>query len=223
MGRLNAAGAWTQAVRAGGPGDDVALALAVDGAGNAVAAGSFKGATAAFGGTTLTNADNTGNTTDGFVARLSSAGTWSQAVRMGGTDNDGATGLALEAGGAAVVAGNFSSNTASFGSTTLTNGNTDRSNDVFVARLSGAGDWSQAVRGGGAGDDFVQALALDAGGNAVVAGHFARATVTFGSTVLNNANPGQYSSDMYVARLSSAGTWTQALQAGGPGNDYARG
>ncbi|GGG39773.1 SBBP repeat-containing protein [Hymenobacter glacieicola] len=223
VGRLNAAGAWTQAVRAGGPGDDVALALAVDGAGAAVVAGSFKGATAAFGATTLTNADNTGNTTDGFVARLSSAGTWSQAARMGGPDNDGATGLALDASAAAVVAGNFSSNTAAFGGTTLTNGNTDRSNDVFVARLSSAGDWSQAVRGGGSGDDFVQAVALDASGNAVIAGHFARATVTFGTIVLTNANPGQYSSDLYVARLSSAGTWTQALQAGGPGNDYARG
>ncbi|MBX0291834.1 SBBP repeat-containing protein [Hymenobacter sp. HSC-4F20] len=223
VGRLSPTGTWIQAVRAGGTGDDVALAVGVDAAGNAVAAGSFKGASAAFGSTTLPNADNSGGTSDGFVARLSSAGTWTQALRMGGSDNDGVMALALDGTGTAVVAGNFSSNTATFGGTTLTNGNTDRSNDVFVARLAADGTWGQTVRGGGAGDDFVQALALDASGSAVIAGHFARSTVTFGTITLNNANPGQYSSDVYVARLSSAGTWTQALQAGGPGNDYGRG
>ncbi|GAB2796836.1 hypothetical protein HNQ93_004025 [Hymenobacter luteus] len=223
VGRLSPAGAWLQVARAGGSADDVALGVGVDATGNVVAAGSFGGATAAFGSTTLTNADNTGNTTDAFVARLGSAGTWSQAVRMGGSDNDAVMALALGSDGTAVVAGNFSSNTAAFGGTTLTNGNTDRSNDVFVARLAADGTWSQVVRGGGSGDDFVQAVAVDGSGNATIAGHFARATVTFGTIVLNNANPGQYSSDVYVARLSSAGTWTQALQAGGPGNDYAKG
>lgn len=223
VGRLSPTGAWLQAARAGGPADDVAQAVAVDAAGNIVAAGLFRGGTAAFGTITLTNADNTGTTSDGFVARLSSAGAWTQAVRMGGPDNDGVMSLALEGSGTAVVAGNFSSNTAAFGATPLTNANTDRSNDVFVARLGADGTWGQAIRGGGSGDDFMQAMVLDASGNAMIAGHFARATVTFGTIVLNNANPGQYSSDMYVARLSSAGTWTQALQAGGPGNDYAKG
>lgn len=220
--RLNNAGAWTQAVRAGGPGDDVGVTVAVDGSGNAAVGGFYFGPTAGFGATTLTNANGNGDRSDAFVARLSSAGDWTQAVSIGGQNNDAATALALDGSGNIVVAGNFASTSVSFGPTTLTNANNNSSNDGFVARLNTAGVWSQAVRSGSPGDDFIRALVLNTNGNVIVAGDFAGATTTFGTINLTNTNTTQYSSDVYVARLGSDGVWTQAASGGGTGNDYGR-
>ena len=63
--QLSPAGRWAQATRAGGPANDNAYALALDGTGNAIVAGTFIG-TAAFGSTTLT----TNAPLAAFVARL---------------------------------------------------------------------------------------------------------------------------------------------------------
>ncbi len=220
--RLNSVGAWTQAVRAGSAGDDIGVAVAVDASGNVAVGGFFFGPTSSFGATTLTNANSAGDRSDAFVARLNSTGTWTQAVSSGGQNNDAITALVLDDSGTIIVGGNFSSSSVSFGPTTLTNANTNSSNDGFVARLNSAGTWTQAVRSGSPGDDFIRALALNPNGNVTVAGDFAGATTTFGTINLDNKNPAQYSSDVYVARLSSAGVWTQAASAGGTGNDYGR-
>ncbi|PJJ61292.1 T9SS type A sorting domain-containing protein [Hymenobacter chitinivorans] len=193
-------------------------ATALDGAGNTVVAGSFYG-TITLGAFTLTS---TGGA-DGFVARLNSAGTWTQAVRAGGS---GATiyldALTLDNAGNAVVAGSFRGPSISFGSTTLTNAGASTSSDIFVARLSSAGTWTQAVRAGGIRDEAATTLALDATGTAVVGGNFFGSTTTIGTTVLSNASPAsQYvsSADFFIARLNSAGTWTQVVGVGGTDDD----
>ncbi|WBA43977.1 hypothetical protein [Hymenobacter canadensis] len=212
--------AWAQ--RAGGPGYDIATALAVNGPAVYVA-GHFGSPTVGFGSTTLTNADATTGTYDAFVAKLADAGSsggfaWAQ--RAGGTDTDFATALAVN-GPAVYVAGAFGSPTAGFGSALLSNASI--SYDAFVAKLTDAGptgDFAWAQRAGGPGYDFASALAVN-GSGVYVAGAFAGPTASFGSTTL--ANAGGY--DAFVAKLADAGSsggfaWAQG--AGGSGNDIAR-
>ncbi|UOQ98441.1 T9SS type A sorting domain-containing protein [Hymenobacter sp. 5317J-9] len=214
--RLSPLGVWTQAVQAGGPGDDVAYTLALDANGNALVAGYFGtttgvvgGNVANFGTTALTSAGRY----DAFVAQLSPTGTWTRAVRAGGIGNDVIFSLAADGLGNATVAGSFT-DALTFGSTTLA---TNFGPDVFVARLSANGTWTQAAQAGGSGSDLPSGLVVDANGTATVVGYFQN-DATFGTIALTGAGGAR---DVFVARLSAAGTWVQAIPAGGANDDYA--
>ena len=222
--RLSPAGTWTQAVRAGGLGVHVATAVAVDARGAVTVGGLFAGPTSTFGSTTLTNAAPAGRIPDGFVARLSRAGAWQWAVRMGSPRDDQVTALALDGRGVALVGGYFSGPTASFGSRTLTNtapGATPPE-DLFVARFDTSGTCVQAVRAGGRGGEVISALAADPAGEVLVAGTAASDTLRFGALTVARVAPAPGNLDVFVARLSAADVWTQAAVADGDGYDQAQ-
>ncbi|TVT43320.1 T9SS type A sorting domain-containing protein [Hymenobacter setariae] len=77
-----------------------------------------------------------------------------------------------------------------------------------------AWQWAAAQSSGTAGLVEFTAVALDEGGNTVVAGSF-RGTVTLGTFTLTSAG----GTDGIVARLSPAGVWLQATSLGGPNNE----
>ena len=175
---------WAQ--RAGGTGYDAAFVLAVSGA-SVYVAGFFNSSTAGFGPATLTNAGNAGSA-DVFVAKLTDAGStgsfaWAQ--QAGGTGYDAPYALAVS-GNNVYVAGTFASSTVGFGSATLTNAG---SYDVFVAKLTDAGNFGWAQRAGGTGREEAYALAVS-GTSVYVAGTFDSPTANFGTTTLTNPNPG---------------------------------
>lgn len=220
--RLDGAGNWLQAVRAGSGNVCRASAVVVEADGTVVVGGTFSGLTIGFGPFTLANADNVGlgSSGDAFVARLSRAGAWVQAVRAGGNSLEGVTTLTLDGQGNVVVGGYFVSAIAAFGSIQLTNANNGisgfGSDDIFVARLNRSGSWVQAVRAGGPGHDYPTDLVLETDGTLVVAGNFFSSVAAFGAILLPNT--GQ-EADVFVARLSPAGVWTAALRTGGPHYD----
>ena len=215
--------AWAQ--RAGGTSDEVSSALAVSGT-SVYMTGRFGSPTADFGPATLalTNS-STAYSTDVFVAKLNDAGNtgsfiWAQ--RAGGTGCDEASALAVS-GTSVYVAGGFMSPTAAFGSINLTNSGSD---DVFVAKLTDAGNtgsfvWAQQA--GGMGNDIAYALAASRS-SVYVAGCFGIPTGGFGSTTLTNAGSGRYTGDVFVAKLTDAGSsggFAWAQRAGGTGDDIA--
>ena len=180
------AGTFVWAQRAGGTGYDYAQALAVSSTGVYVA-GSFESPTAVFGPITLTNT----GISNVFVAKLTDAGNtgsfvWAQ--RAGGTNEDYAYALAVK-GTSVYVAGIFTSATVSFGTTTLTNASVNIA-DVFVAKLTDAGNTSSfawAQQAGGTDDDYTTALALS-GTSMYVVGYFVSPSAGFGVTTLPNTN-----------------------------------
>jgi hypothetical protein len=206
--------AWTQ--RAGGTNDDQATGLARTGT-NLYVAGSFGSATASFGTSSLSNS----GAADAFVAKLTDAGAsssfvWAQPA--GGTGVDGIWAIAAN-GADLYVAGYFNSAPASFGSTLLSS--TGLGNyDGFVAKLTDqgtTGGFAWAQQGGGSGRDEARAIGVN-GANVYVAGYFS-GTATFGSSSLTSA--GGY--DVFVAKLTSTGSYTWAQQAGGTNDDQAQG
>ncbi|WP_165822082.1 beta strand repeat-containing protein [Hymenobacter edaphi] len=218
--KLTAAGAWSWAVRGGSSQDDFAAALAVDGSGNVYITGSFQGPSAGFGSSTLANPSTSGYAAEAYVAKLSTAGAWTWAVRAGGTATETPIALVLDGSANVYVTGKFQSATATFGSTTLANAYTETAysgsyGDVYIAKLSTAGAWSWAVRGGSKYDDYATALSLTSSGNVIALGQIS-AGGSFGSTTLTNGS-------IYVTALSSTGAWQWAKsEQRGTGNKVVR-
>ena len=228
--KLDPAGNWLWAVSGGGNNVTSVNGLAVQPNGSAVAVtGSFYGSTT-FGTTpALTSAGND----DAFVARLDGAGTWQWARSGGGSLTDKGLAVALDATGNTCLTGSFASSTATFGPTSLAQtpspslviiGIPVIPTDVFVARLDAAGNWLWALGVGSNATDYSTGLALDSGGDAYVVGNYSGASITLGSTTLTSAsnysyNGGGYGStapgyELFVAKLSPAGTWFWATRAG---------
>ena len=202
----------------GGNGYGQAYALRLDAGGNVLVAGytsspnfpnTVGGAQPVFGG------DN-----DAFVARLSSnLATLQQATYLGGSGNDNATAIVLDASGNVLIAGYTSTNFP--GTSDGAQPTSPGGGDGFVARLSGNLATSmQATYLGGAGIDGVSALAIDGGGNVLVAGG-TTSTAFPGTTGGAQAAIGG-GTDAYVARLSSnLGMLVKATYLGGNFSDHA--
>lgn len=91
---------------------------------------------------------------------------------------------------------------------------------LLLARPSHAQspNWQWAVQSTGTGLSQVKNIAIDADGNSYVVGFFAD-NARFGSSVLIS----QGRSDLFAAKLSSAGIWEWAVAVGGSGSDNAAG
>jgi hypothetical protein len=209
-------GSW--AVSAGGPGPDGAR-LAVDGDGNNIIAGEFRGTTH-FGPTTLTAAAPNGTST--FVAKLDPTGQFVWAIAADATchypdEPDvlilrsigilfAPVGLGVDGVGNIYVAAPFTG-AGSFQDRTFTS---KGATDLVVAKLGPSGDVQWTVSAGGAGDDVPLALAADKAGNVTVTGFFT-GEAAFGGVRLTAKG----TSDIFVARLDTAGNFVWAVQAGG--------
>jgi len=214
--RVDDAGNWTQAVRAGGTGGARPRTMAVSTAGTVVLAGDFSGSTATFGSFSLAKAGTVATTTDVFVAWLSPAGIWTQAVRGGGVGSEIIRSVATDVSGNVVIGGTIHDSPSRFGAFTLT---PVLGPDIFVARVSAAGIWTQAVSVGNSGGDLLHALVLEPNGTVHITGFFTSYSLDFGAFTLNNSSigAGTYYT-LYVATLNSAGTWTRAIRVLVTGN-----
>ncbi|MDO7847935.1 T9SS type A sorting domain-containing protein [Hymenobacter sp. M29] len=220
-------GAWLWVQQAGfgnaNTGRDSGRAVAPDGAGGVLVAGTFDGPSLPVGATVL---QNVGRGTDLFVARLDAAtGAWGWAVSTGhGTVAD----LAADAQGNAYLTGDFGSGIAFSSLFPLT-----QQRGSYIAKINrlGVWQWAQALPGtsgtgtfpGGFGGTVCRGLATDDRGHLYACGNFSGATARFGATTLTNTS-GTYqgpalgsiqNDDAFVARLNAAtGAWQWAVRGG---------
>jgi len=200
--KLNSAGAWQWAVKAGSAnGSDRGNAITVDSSGNSYITGYFSGS-ATFGTINLASAGYSM-----FVAKLNTLGTWQWAIKADGTAFIPSNAIGMDSSGNCYVAGYFS-NTATFGTTNLTS--TDFFYDVFVAKVNNTGAWEWAIRAGNTSYDQGYGIAVDSSGNSYITGSF-RETATFGTVTLTSAGD----NDIFVAKLNNTGAWQWAVRAGG--------
>lgn len=189
-------------------------------------AGHFSGATTSL-GSILTNANPNGTSQDLFVCKFNDSGPASRLVwaqRAGSTGNETMTAMAVN-GNNIYLTGSFQGAVTQLGGTTLTNANTDNSTDVFVTKMTDAGEMSSftwAQQAGGLGADVASGLGVS-GGNVYVAGRFTSATATFGNTLLTNAGSGiSPGTDVFVTKLLDGGSTSSfvwAQRAGNEGSD----
>jgi len=219
--RLDASGGFVWARNMGGAGPDAARALVVFADGSVVVTGDFEGPADFDPGDGTHNLIGAGDS-DGFVAKLDSAGSLLWAAAIGGPGDDVGTGVAATGDGWIYVAGKFQ-DTADFdpgaAPAPLTSAGGD---DIFVARLDATGNFVWAVRQGGPGDDAAAGVALGTGGDVYAAGSFTGAAdFDPGPEVLNVTGAG--AQDAFVTRLDPTGQLVWARAFGGTGGDFVRG
>ena len=207
--------------------------IATDSSGNVLVAGYYLNTLTIYNqnglGTVGATLGNSGSA-DVFVANYSSAGTVLWAARIAGTGFDNVLGIATDTSGSVFVTGYYSSALTIWGtgqatSTTLpfTGGN-----DCFVAKYSSAGAvlWAARIAGTTTSSDIGGGIATDSSGNVFVVGSYSAALTVFNQgpsgtagTTLSNAG----SSDVFVAKYSSAGTVLWAARIVSTGGENGNG
>jgi uncharacterized protein YfaP (DUF2135 family) len=222
--RLDASGSfvWARGFGAGAVSDS-GNAIAVDSAGNVLVAGSS--ALATFGASPVLGAGRI------LLAKLDASGNplWARLAGVAGFNGvlDAGTGVGTDAAGNVYLAGNFEGPTATFGGgATVTLANRGVS-DGFLAIHNSAGALQRVAQIGGSGSDRVNALVVDAAGNAHVGGQFS-GTLALGATgalvpaaVANLTSSGQ--TDGFVAKFDATGGLLWGQSGGGASADAVRG
>jgi Beta-propeller repeat len=183
---------WNTSALVNGGNDDVA----VDAAGNFYLGGHFKN-TVTIGTTSLPSLGRT----DGFIAKLSAAGQWQWAQRIGSIGEDALTDVAVDATGnvyaTASLNGRATIGTTVFEATTNAYG--------IVAKYTPAGQSLWAVRPApttATDSQWPTAVTIDAGGSLHILG-YNRGSNRFGTTTVTTS--------AYVARLNATtGAWQWA-------------
>jgi hypothetical protein len=220
---LTAGFVWAH--RMGGTSSDYAEAIALSGP-SVYVTGSFDSTTPTFGPIALTSPYP--GTTQVFVAKLTEAGStagfdWVQ--QAGGTGDDYAKALAVS-GSDVYIGGGFRSPSITFGAVALANATPANLSysDAFVAKLTDTGPtasfvWAQ--RAGSTDTESVSAIAVQ-GASVYITGGFYGATCSFGGISLTSPNNYNSYADLFVAKLTDAGSsaaFAWAQQAGGTGED----
>ncbi len=219
--KLDSAGNFVWARRMGGKIFDHASGIAVDGSGNVYTTGSF-GDTADFDPGSGTASRTSGGGLDIFVSKLSSAGNYVWARGMGGALNELATGIAVDGSGNVYTTGNFVGKVDFDPSGGTTNLLSDGEEDIFVSKLSSAGNFVWARQMGGISIDQSTGIAVDGSGNVYTTGSFqgtADFDPGFGTAILASAG----SMDVFVCKLNNIGDIVWAKQMGGTSDDSPAG
>jgi uncharacterized repeat protein (TIGR01451 family) len=201
----------------GGSSSDAAIALSVDSAGAVY----VTGYTASYDFPTANPEQNlSGGGNDVFIAKLNASGTaLVYCTYLGGSGDDRAYGIAVDAAGSAYVTGSTMSK--NFPVRNALQTKLMGSRNAFLVKLNASGN--ALVFGtylGGSGSDTAYGVAVDSGGNSYVVGD--TTSVTFPVTGFQKSYHG--SQDAFVAKLSADGSHlVYSTFLGGSGSDHGAG
>ena len=188
----------------GGPGNDSGADIALDSGGNAYVTGTADAGFPVTPGAFQTTFG--GGFADTFLTKLNATGTaLVYSTFLGGSGTDRGSGIAVNAAGNAYVTG--STESSNFPVTPSAFQNAKAAGlDAFVAELSAAGNaLAYSTYLGGAGDDFGAEIAVDASGNAFIAGPTASTDFPTTADAIQSAHIGS-GNDAFVTKLNPTGT-----------------
>ncbi|MCX6029592.1 MAG: SBBP repeat-containing protein, partial [Chloroflexi bacterium] len=202
--------------------DDEGSGIAVDGAGSAYVTGytlssDFPTTPGAF------DSSFNGGSYDAFVVKLNPAGSGlAYATFLGGSSDDFGSSIAVDGAGSAYVTGD--TNSSDFPTTP---GDFDTSynggDDAFAVKLNPTGSaLAYAIFLGGSGDDYGNAIAVDAAGSAYVMGSPSSSDLPTTPGAFDTSYTGG-GIDAFVVKLNPAGSGlAYATFLGGSGDDWGR-
>ncbi len=211
---------WARSV--GSTNYDYAGAIAVDGLGNVFAGGTFSGI-ADFDPGAGTFIRSAVGSSDVFVLKLNSVGSFQWAGTMGGINSDDLHGLVVDGFGSVLLVGRFAG-TADFDPSGATfNLVADPLyGDGYVTKLDSDGNFEWAEGFGGISTDEINEIVLDSGGNLILGGRFG-STVDFdpGPGVSSISSRGQ--GDIFILKLDRDGNFAWVQSQGGNDADNVYG
>lgn len=219
--KLDTSGNFIWAKRIGGTGEDRAIALAVDAAGNVNVVGRFQQAVDFDPGPGTFTLSSAGNN-DVSIIKLSTSGSFMWAIKMGNTANDRGYGITVDDFGYVYSVGSFVG-TVDFdpgpGSYVLTPVSGE---DVFIQKLDSSGNFVWAKGFGGVNNDEGYGITVDLFGNVLTTGRFTW-IVDFdpGPAIFNLMGTGE--DDVFISKLDGNGDFLWARSIGGSQNERGRG
>ena len=212
--KCNSSGNLIWAKQMGGTSQDYTTSIAVDPSGNVYITGNFYG-TADFNPGVGTFNYTSAGYSDIFIAKLDGSGNFVWAKRVGGTDVDGASSIAVDPSFNVLITGVFSGSVdfdPGLGTYNLT---TTGAYDIFILKLYGGGSLNWAKDLGENSDDYGITIASDASGNVHTMGTFI-GTTDFdpGAGIYNLTSSDR---DVFVLKLNASGNFIWAKQLGGTG------
>lgn len=194
----------------GGIGSDAGYGVAVDSQDNIITAGALGNAVADLDpGPGVFNAGGNGMS-EIFVQKMDRDGIFIWGAAMGGTANDIAYGLAVDANDDVLVTGEFR-NTVDFdpgpGVASLTSGGAE---DIFVLKLLSNGSYAWAHRFGNTGSERGRAITVGPDGGPVLTGRITSAT-DFDPGPGQFLLAGSFTEDAFLCKLTSNGDFAWAF------------
>ncbi len=182
-----------------------ANSVAIDNQGNVYVTGIYTD-TASFDGVTL----NGNGGAEIFIVKYSASGSLIWAKTAGGAKADEGASIALDGLGGLYISGKFDS-AATFGTTNIVGFGTG---DAYLAKYDVNGNFQWVRYGGGTGNDYMNAIAIDRNNNIMGFGQFT-GTATFGPNVLTSLGL----DDLYFIKCDPNGNLIWIKQAGGSDAD----
>ncbi len=222
--KLDALGNFIWAKRIGGTSSDNATSIAIDALNNIYTTGDFSG-TVDF-DPSLTNTFNliSSGSDDIFISKLDASGNFVWAKRIGGTSNNSAFAITLDASNNVYTTGyfrdtaDFNPGVGVFNLTSIAN-----SYDIFVSKLDVSGNFVWAKSMGGINLESGFGITTDALGNVYTTGYFADIVDFDPNTGVFNLVPtGGIANDIFVSKLDASGNFVWAKNMGGVNNDHGQ-
>lgn len=200
--KINTDGIVSWAKQSTSEGADIEGAgISIDQNGNCYVAGSFDGATASIGSSTLTN--NHPGYDNVYTAKYDTDGNFQWAANpVSGPEGNEAYCIAADPAGNCYLSGWYTSPSLTFGSIVLNS--SAFGDNIFVAKYNTSGVVQNAysLSGSGLSGGYGNAIASDSVGNVYLTGYFEGTNMTIGSTTLINTG----SWDVYWTKLSCTST-----------------
>ncbi len=233
--RVNAAGtAFDYSTYLGGTSDDRGAGIAVDGSGKAYVVGMELSSVGALGSGNFPTTTGAFQPTkrgswDAFVSKidptLTSIATLVYSTLVGGNSDEFGQAIAVDSSSNAYVTGLSWTSSTTFPLVNAFQTAGAGSYDAFITKINATGSSAvYSTRLGGTGDDRGNGIAVDAAGNAFIAGHTTSVNFPVASpsqALIGNAQ-GLNTNDAFVAKLNAAGNGVlYSTYMGGSANDQA--
>jgi PKD repeat protein len=216
--KLDSNGNYVWAKNMGSNSSDIGNSLAIDASGNVYSTGTFSGTADFDPGTGTFNLTSVGNV-DIFISKLDSNGNFVWAKNIGGTSEDIAYSVTIDASDNVYTTGHFSG-TADFDPNLgVANLISAGGYDIFVSKLDSNGNFVWAKNMGGNSNDIGYSIVTDIYNNVHFSGYF-QGTSDFdpGLGVMNLTSAGGY--DIFISKLDSNGNLLWVKSMGANSSDY---
>ncbi|MFO0815210.1 MAG: SBBP repeat-containing protein [Gemmatales bacterium] len=178
-------------------GYSMANSIALDGSGNVIVGGTYRGPVDFNPGSGTTMLPTVGG---GFITKLNSGGGLGWAKALESASNCYVNGLTVDVAGNIYASGSFNGTVDFDPGTSISSKSSAGSYDIFVLKLTSSGNYSWDETFGGIGNDNSSGIAVDAAGTIHLAGSY-QGTVNFDPTDLYFlTNPGPYN-NIFLVRL----------------------